>query len=149
MVSDGIDEIDNKIIDILLKDGRISYSEIGENVGLSRTAVKKRITDLEKNGIIKGYTVVLDKQNSSEKMTFIAMIEAEPTSFDDVVEVLKNEKCVVNLCHVSGDSAMCAVCVAENIEELRSFAKRIRTVCPGLKKFHANSVWETFKGSII
>lgn len=77
------------------------------------------------------------------------MIETDPNSFDDVVEVLKNEKCVVSLCHLSGDSALCAVCIAENIAKLRSFAKRIRTVCPGLRKFHANSVWETFKGSII
>ena len=38
----GIDEKDNEIINILLNDARISYSAIGERIGLSRTAVKKQ-----------------------------------------------------------------------------------------------------------
>lgn len=39
----GLDDIDNRIIDLLLKNGRASYSEIGAAVGLSRTAAKNRI----------------------------------------------------------------------------------------------------------
>lgn len=48
----GIDEKDNEIINLLLKDARMSYSDIGEEIGLSRTAVKNRVANLEKNGII-------------------------------------------------------------------------------------------------
>ena len=48
----GLDEIDNKIVNLLLDDGRISYSEIGKILGLSRTTVKNRITVLEEDGII-------------------------------------------------------------------------------------------------
>ena len=46
----GIDKTDNRIIDLLLEDGRMSYSEIADRVGLSRTAVKNRIDALEKSG---------------------------------------------------------------------------------------------------
>ena len=42
----GIDEIDNRIVNLLLEDGRMSYSDIAEKVGLSRTAVKTRIAAL-------------------------------------------------------------------------------------------------------
>ena len=42
----GIDGIDNKIINLLLEDGRMSYSEIAEKVDLTRTAVKNRISAL-------------------------------------------------------------------------------------------------------
>lgn len=52
MISNDIDGIDNMIIELLLKDGRISYSEIGEHIGLSRTAVKNRISALEEKGIL-------------------------------------------------------------------------------------------------
>lgn len=45
----GIDEIDNRIVNLLLEDGRISYSDIAEKIGLSRTAVKTRIAELEGN----------------------------------------------------------------------------------------------------
>lgn len=145
----GIDEKDNQIINLLLEDGRMSYSDIGEKVGLSRTAVKNRIAALEKSGLIKGYTVKLDTQKNPGTMTFITTIETDPNAFDSIAEVLKNEECVVTLCQISGDSAMHAVCVAESIEQMREFAKRIRNTCPGLKKFHACSVWEVMKGSVL
>lgn len=149
MKINGIDEKDNQIINLLLKDCRMSYSDIGDKVGLSRTAVKKRISDLEASGLIKGYTVILDPQKSPEMMTFITTIETDPNAFDEVANVLKNEKCVITLCQVSGDSSMHAVCVAENIEEMRNFAKKIRNTCPGLRKFHASNVWEVMKGSVL
>ena len=149
MKINGIDEKDNQIINLLLEDSRMSYSDIGDRIGMSRTAVKKRISELEKSGLIKGYTVVLDPQSSPSMMTFITTIETEPNAFNEVAEVLKNEKCVVTLCQISGDSAMHAVCVAESIEEMRSFAKKIRTNCPGLKRLQACNVWEVMKGSVL
>ena len=41
MKINGIDEKDNQIINLLLEDSRMSYSDIGDRIGLSRTAVKK------------------------------------------------------------------------------------------------------------
>ena len=149
MKINGIDEKDNQIINLLLEDSRMSYSDIGGKIGMSRTAVKKRISELERSGLIKGYTVILDPQSSPSMMTFITTIETEPNAFDEVAEVLKNEKCVVTLCQISGDSAMHAVCVAESIEEMRGFAKKIRTTCPGLKRLQACNVWEVMKGSVL
>lgn len=149
MKINGIDEKDNQIINLLLEDSRMSYSDIGDRIGLSRTAVKNRISELEKSGLIKGYTVVLDPQSSPQMMTFITTIETDPNAFDEVADVLKNEKCVITLCQISGDSAMHAVCVAESIDEMRAFAKKIRNTCPGLRKFHACNVWDVMKGSVL
>lgn len=149
MKINGIDEKDNQIINLLLEDSRMSYSDIGDRIGLSRTAVKKRISELEKSGLIKGYTVVLDPQSSPQMMTFITTIETDPNAFDEVADVLKNEKCVITLCQISGDSAMHAVCVADSIDEMRAFAKKIRNTCPGLRKFHACNVWDVMKGSVL
>ena len=78
----GINEKDNEIINLLLKDARMSYSDIGEKIGLSRTAVKNRVATLEKNGIIEGYRAVINPQESSEMMTFIVNIETNPEHFD-------------------------------------------------------------------
>ena len=54
MNADGLDALDNKILDVLKKNARASFSEIGEIVGLSRVAVKNRMDVMEKNGIILG-----------------------------------------------------------------------------------------------
>ena len=64
-----LDAIDNQIINLLLKDARIGFTEIGDQVGLSRTAVKTRVASLERQGIIKGYKAIIDPQAAPETMT--------------------------------------------------------------------------------
>ena len=51
----GLDELDNKIVDLLLHDGRMSLSDIGKQVGLSRTAVRNRMAAMEKSGATKQF----------------------------------------------------------------------------------------------
>ena len=48
MFLDGLDELDQKIVGLLIQNARMSYSEIGQQVGISRVAVKMRIQSLEK-----------------------------------------------------------------------------------------------------
>ena len=44
---EGLDELDQKIVQLLIKNARMSYSEIGSLVGISRVAVKMRVQSLE------------------------------------------------------------------------------------------------------
>lgn len=55
MFLNGLDQLDQNIIQLLMKNARMSYSEIGERVGISRVAVKMRIQALEKKGIILSF----------------------------------------------------------------------------------------------
>lgn len=55
-----MDESDRKILDLLRENARMSYSEIGNAVGISRVSVKKRITAMEEAGIIRAYRAVID-----------------------------------------------------------------------------------------
>lgn len=56
----GLDDVDNRIIEILCENARMSYSEIGNAIGKSRVAVKARIEQLEEKGIIRGYCALID-----------------------------------------------------------------------------------------
>ena len=53
MYLNGLDEIDQKIVQLLIKNARFSYSDIGKEVRISRVAVKARIQALEKKGLLK------------------------------------------------------------------------------------------------
>jgi Lrp/AsnC family leucine-responsive transcriptional regulator len=55
-----LDGIDSEIVDLLVEDGRRTVSDIGKAVGLSAPAVKRRIDRLEADGVILGYTALLD-----------------------------------------------------------------------------------------
>ena len=58
MFLEGLDSLDQKIIQLLTENARMSYSEIGQKIGISRVAVKARIDALEQRGIIEEYTTV-------------------------------------------------------------------------------------------
>jgi Lrp/AsnC family leucine-responsive transcriptional regulator len=55
-----LDDLDQKILDLLLRDGRAPASQLADQVGLSRPAVAERIEKLERAGVVRGTTVVLD-----------------------------------------------------------------------------------------
>lgn len=83
----GIDEKDNEIINLLLKDARMSYSDIGEKVGLSRTAVKNRVAVLEKNGKYNPQIVIDNSykvKTRAEKQAILEVVIDSP-EFDDNV----------------------------------------------------------------
>ena len=65
MYLDGLDTLDQKIVRLLIENARISYSDIGEKIGISRVAVKARIQTLEQKGIIEEYTTVINPQKIS------------------------------------------------------------------------------------
>jgi len=56
-----IDQISDKILRVLSFDGRISNTELAERVGLSPSACLRRVQELERSGVIKGYRAVLDR----------------------------------------------------------------------------------------
>ena len=85
MFLDGLDEIDQKILDILIHDARTSYSKIGEIVKLSRVAVKLRIQALEEKGIIEEYTTIINPQKISGAISAYFEIEIAPFHYSEVV----------------------------------------------------------------
>lgn len=145
----GLDEIDNQIINLLIADARLTYSEIGEKVGISRVAVKKRVATLEEQGIIKGYHADVNPMEAPKMMTFVAVIKTRADSYDLISDALEQEACVVTLCKMSGDNILHAICVADSMAEMNNFAWRVRNKYEGLLSFSAQMVWEIKKGSVL
>jgi len=56
-----LDAVNNRILHELTADGRVSNAELAERVGLSASACLRRVQELERSGVIKGYRAVLDR----------------------------------------------------------------------------------------
>ena len=145
----GIDDIDRAIIKLLVEDARMSYSEIGKRVGLSRVAVKNRIKAIENEGIIKGYHAEIDPLVTPKMSTFVAVIKTTAASYEEISEMLVKQPCVKTLCKMSGDNQLHAICVADDMNEMRNFASRIRSFHEGVLSFSAQMVWEIIKGDVL
>lgn len=68
----GLDQIDRKILRELASEGRISNIELADRVGLSSSACLRRVQELERSGVIKGYRAVVDPAKLG--LTFLAYV---------------------------------------------------------------------------
>ena len=94
MFLDGLDELDQKIVQLLIENARMSYSEIGQQVGISRVAVKTRILSLEKRGVIEEYTAIINPQKMNGAVSCYFEIETSPETFAQVTEILSSHETV-------------------------------------------------------
>ena len=86
MFMDGLDDLDQKIVNLLIQNARMSYSEIGQQVGISRVAVKMRVQALEQKGIIEEYTTIINPQKISGAVSCYFEIETKPDTLAEVAE---------------------------------------------------------------
>ncbi|WP_298633911.1 Lrp/AsnC ligand binding domain-containing protein [uncultured Umboniibacter sp.] len=69
-----LSKIDKNILRLLQKNGRMSYAELSRQVGLSTTPCMERVKRLEKQGVIKGYTAVIDPSYLSAGLVVFVQI---------------------------------------------------------------------------
>ena len=87
-----MDQIDQKILELIRENARMSYSDIGKAVGISRVSAKKRMDSMEKAGVIGGYHTVIDEEKARGGIRYIIDIEAIPEEYASVVKTLRADK---------------------------------------------------------
>jgi len=79
-----LEELDARIAAVLAADGRCSYTDLAERVGLSVSAVHQRVRRLEKRGVIRGYSAQIDTEQIGLPLTaFISLTPIDPAAPDD------------------------------------------------------------------
>lgn len=101
-----MDSIDMQILDMLQENARTPLKTIAEKVFLSSPAVSTRIEHLEKQGIIKGYTAMVDKEQLGYHITAFINLEMEPIQKKDFYPWISNVPNVLECNCVTGDYSM-------------------------------------------
>lgn len=86
----GLDDTDRQILDILLTDGRCPYSEIADAVDLSPPAVSDRIDRLQNLGIVRRFTVDLDRSVLREGVPVLIDLQVRPGRAEGVAAALSD-----------------------------------------------------------
>lgn len=122
-----LDDVDRRIVDLLLQDGRRSASEIGRKVNLSPAAAKRRIDRLERNGTIVGYRAVVDPATLGEQIeAFIELRFAGTTQVDDIEATVAGLPEVVEAFTTAGDPDALVRARARDLDHLKRVIDRIR-----------------------
>ncbi len=142
------DDVDLHIIDLLQEDCRLSFKKIANRLGISVGMAFNRIRSLEKRGVLKGYTVVLDPVKLGYNLTSIIQIQAEGGHLTEVEkEIIKEEK-VIAIYDIVGNFDVALVSKFKDGTDLVAFIERLRAI-PYLKRVTSivsfNAVKEDFK----
>jgi len=74
-MTDQLDSIDLRILDLLQHDARVTTKEIGDKLGLTITPISIRIRRLEETGYIRRYVAILDKEKIGKKQIAFTMVQ--------------------------------------------------------------------------
>lgn len=84
-----IDEVDEIILRELSKNGRATLTELSRKVGLTPAAIKNRVEKLEKLGVIKGYSAIIDHSFLGEFLTALIEIELADPESDELSKLIR------------------------------------------------------------
>ncbi len=143
----GLDEKDEKILEMLMRNSRISYTDLARIVGLSDVAVIKRIKKLEDAGVIKSYTIVVDPSKIGYKLTCFTGINVQPQELFHVLEELKKIPNIKYIAMTSGDHHIMAIIWARDQEELTEIHEKILGI-KGVEKVYPAIKLQEVKGPI-
>lgn len=145
MYLDGLDESDQKIVRLLIENARVSYSDLGEKIGLSRVAVKARIQALEQRGIIEEYTTVINPQKISGAVSCYFEIETTPGGLSEVIDILNGDDTVTQIYRVNGRDKLHVHAVAASGEEMETFLHAVIDTLPGVVSCSCNIILSRIK----
>ena len=145
MFMDGLDNLDQKIVSLLIRNARMSYSEIGQQVGISRVAVKMRVQALEQKGIIEEYTTVINPQKISGAVSCYFEIETKPDTLGDVADILSKNDTVTQIYRVTGKSRLHVHAVAASNEEMERLIYDTVDQLPGVEECTCNMILSRIK----
>ena len=141
---EGLDELDHKILAALQENARMSFSDIGERVGLSRVSVKNRMEAMEKKGVIQGYQIVIDPKKAQEGIRFFLDLSTLPEYYEDVVGYLAQAKYVRQIYSVSGECSIHAEGYARDARNLEVFSNTLyRAAKKGIRSIRLYTLLST------
>ncbi|WP_106203734.1 Lrp/AsnC family transcriptional regulator [Aliiruegeria haliotis] len=142
-----MDSIDRRILDVLLKNGRIPVVELAEQVGLSPTPCRKRIARLEKTGVIARYAAVIDAEQAGYPITAFVSVELERQEAEGLAlferRVLEFEEVVQGFLMTGSQDFLLRV-VVEDLHAFERFLQEKLTRIPGIRSVRSRFALRQF-----
>jgi DNA-binding Lrp family transcriptional regulator len=122
-----MDDVDTKIVALLREDARRSYLDIGRHVHLSAPAIKRRVDRLERDGVILGYTTIIDPAAFGwHAEAFVDLYCQGDVNGEAIKRAVEREPGVVSAHTVAGEASALLHVQAQDTKRLEQVLERIR-----------------------
>ncbi len=122
-----MDDVDQTIVALMRENARRSFQDIGRHVHLSAPAVKRRVDRLERDGVLLGYTAIVDPEAFGwHAEAFVDLFCQGDMSADAIKRAVEGEPGVVSAHTVAGEASALLHVMARDTKALELALERIR-----------------------
>jgi DNA-binding Lrp family transcriptional regulator len=127
-ISYRLDDSDISILELLQTNGKISSTQIANELNIAESTIRYRIERLEKRGIISNYIALIDPRKVGLNITAIMMIKLIPQNINQISETLAKFKELRHLFRVTGQYDMISVVNTKDIAHLNRLLEDIKLI---------------------
>ncbi|RZH68272.1 HTH-type transcriptional regulator Lrp [Natrinema altunense] len=121
------ENLDAKLVNALLGDGRASLRSLAEELDVSVTTVSNHLSDLEDEGVIEGYTPKVDYDAVGYDVTAVIQLQVEGNALPDVTDTLRDHQQMTSVYEVTGDYDVIAIGKFEDTDGMNDQIKQLLT----------------------
>jgi DNA-binding Lrp family transcriptional regulator len=143
-----LDELDGKILESLQQDTRRSAELLGGEIGLSASAVQRRIARLREEGVITAEVAIVDAKSVGRSLTVIVDIEVErerPELMATLKRWVAAEQAIQEAWYVTGDSDFVLVVTARDVEDYDALMQKLVSANANVRRFRTRVALGTLK----
>lgn len=128
----GLDQLDLQILEALQRNGRSTFAELGDTVGLKAASVHERVKRLESRGFVQGYSARLNARLLGLELTaFVSCYTSAETDYDSFTEAVTALPEVSEVHSVAGEESFVLKVITRSTADLDDFLSRLKKI-PGI-----------------
>lgn len=143
-----IDQFDRKILAIVQSDCQVKAEAIGDVVGLSASAVQRRLKRLREVGAIAAEIAIVDRKAAGNPMMFIAGMEIERENYNALSKFKQwadRQQHIQQVYYVTGSVDLIAIITAKDVAQYDEITAALMSENPQIKRIHTNVVLKDLK----
>jgi Lrp/AsnC family transcriptional regulator, leucine-responsive regulatory protein len=147
-----LDKIDRRILTVLQKDARRPAELIGADVGLSASAVQRRIVRMREDGVILADIAVLDAKQVGRPLTMIVDVEVErerPELLASLKQWIAAEPHIQEAWYVTGAGDYVLIVVARDVDDFEALMQRLVADNGNVRRFQTRVALSTLKRGML
>jgi len=140
-----LDEVDERILELLRRDGRASMTAVAEHVHISRANAYTRVNRLVDTGVIAGFSARIDPVKAGLHASAYVSLAVDQTSWQEVRERLAAIRGIEHIALVGGDTDVLLLVRARDNSDLRRVVLEELQAIPAVKSTRTSLVFEDFE----
>ena len=140
-----MDKIDREIVRALEQDARLSFADLGQKVGLSKTPCWQRVRSLERQGLIRGYRAELDAERLGLKVHAFVYVSIDSARYADFEAAAAEHPAVLQCYTTAGQADYLMHVLVSEIAELDELLRMQISRMPGVQHVQTTVCMKTIK----